>query len=581
MKTRPVRDGTRMIRDFAVCLKAAFSRMEPERSREYRFGFIGLCLVGLFVAVGVKMTIMATPERLESDGTSKSVSTISSRGKIYDRNGQLLAVNVPGYAIYAHPHEVHKEQVDDFLGELSKINPKLAHNHKATRKRLLGNGSFTWISTKISGAQSQIVNRIAIEGVYTGQREVRVYPNGPLAAHVLGGVRFGEQHANKAEIVGIAGVEQYFNDLLNDSSSNNRDLYLSIDLQAQEVITKLLRSGVSGYGAKGGSAILMNVHTGEVLAMASLPDFDPNRRGILHDFSEAGPSPLFNKAVQGVYEMGSTFKLFSTVQAIDQGFYSSESVISVDPITVRNKTFRDKRSHAPMPLTEALARSKNTAAVRLAAKVGKKSQRAFYVKLGFGRKTAIELPEKARPLFPSALDWNDLTMATVSFGHGISITPLHLASAYAMMVNGGKEIHPTVLISKGATGQNQVITSSASKEAVKLLQGVVETGTAREAAVSGYGIGGKTGTSEKIDADGEYREDRNRVIFASAFAGDNPNFVLVVMLDEASAGEGIDNPRQAGNTVVPLAGEMISRLIPVLELKPIAKVDEPVQLALN
>lgn len=553
--------------------------LNPEKGRGIRFGLMAFCLISLFGIFGLKITHLSLNAEQKIPKSPNLETELISRGSIFDRNGKLLAVNVPGYAIYAHPNQIPKDQVDSFLNELAAIEPPIDFNRDDIRDDLLSSKSFIWVSTKVSSDQSQAVNQIAIKGVYTGKREIRVYPNGALASHVLGGVKFGEQHSNKAEILGLAGVERYFNDHLNDPTASIRDVYLSIDINAQNIITNLMRNAMDHrFDAKGGSAVLMNVHSGEILALVSLPDFDPHNR---KSVAKANPDSLFNRVTQGVYEMGSTFKLLTMIQAIDKGLITPETVINVDPVRVLNKTFSDIKSHAPMPLIEAFQRSKNTAAIRTALLVGQHGQREFYMGLGFDRKVSIQLPEVTKPLFPDESSWTELTMATVSFGYGVSITPLHLAKAYAIMVNGGQDIQPTIVKSKGTKEGEQLITANTSKMAIHLLQAVVEKGTAQAADIKGFQIGGKTGTTEKIDKNGQYLEEKNMVTFASIFPGNNPNYVLIVRLDEASTGDGTKHDREAGRTVVPLTKEIISRLIPILGIKP-AKIEErPLLMASN
>ena len=549
--------------------------LNPESGKGFRFAILVFCIVSLFGTFGVKLTHIALNPSSETNKQVNLKTEFTSRGSILDRNGRLLAVNIPGYAIYAHPNQISKDQIDGFLEELQNIKPPIKFDLVETRKNLFSNKKFIWISNKVSSDQSQAVNRIAIKGVRTGQREIRVYPNGNLASHILGGVKFGEQHSNKAEILGIAGAERYFNDQLNDPTAVKRDVYLSIDINAQNVITNLMRAGVDYFDAKGGSAILMNVHSGEILAMVSLPDFDPINRNFA---KKQNPESLFNRSTQGVYEMGSTFKLFTMTQALDNQLVDLDTIISVDPISILNKTFKDYRSHDEMPIQEAFERSKNTAVIRLAKQIGRVPQRNFFIDLGFDKKVTIELPEKETPLFPSEKDWTKLTMATVSFGHGVSISPLHLAKAYAVIVNGGREIQTTIVKSQGSKKKDQIISPEASRKAIQLLQAVVNNGTASATDIEGYMIGGKTGTSEKVGANGKYLEDKNMVTFASVFPGKNPNYVMVVRLDEATTNRDSKHAREAGNTVVPLTKEIISRLIPILGIKPIAIEEEPIQM---
>ena len=567
---------------FWAGIKKRFFGMDPVSARSTRLKFLIVFILMAFMAVGTRMAYFAfdtNPQsRIDRPDSSKLVF---SRGDILDRNGVLLASNLPAHAIYSHPREIEKNKIDDFLDALEEIEPPIRFDRERIKQRLMSDKSFVWVIKKISADQSQQVNRISIKGIYTGEREVRVYPNGRLAAHILGGTSYGEEHVDKAEIIGVAGVEKYFNDLLNQDDINRANLALSIDIRAQQILTEMLRLGIERFDAKGGSAVLMNVHTGEIISLVSLPDFDPNRRV---DFNTTDPkehNPLFNMVTQGTYELGSTFKIFSAAMALHENFVEKDSIISTLPIKIRHKQFSDKKSHAEMTVMEAIARSKNTASIRMALGVGKKAQRKFLMDLGFGKKSGIQLHESATPSVPEVNKWNNIALATISFGHGISVTPLHLANAYAVLVNGGYEIKPTILRANGIEEGKRIISPETSRDVVSLLLNVVDNGTARDTRIDGYLIGGKTGTSEKVGTDGEYLEDKNFVIFASVFSGKKPNYSLVVMLDEASSGDGSEYQRQAGNTVVPLTGEMIARLGPVLGVIPENQLPEEITLATN
>lgn len=567
---------------FWASLKKRCLGMDPVSARSSRLGLLVFFILMAFMAVGIRMAFFALDidPRSSVDRTGGS-KLIFSRGDILDRNGVLLASNLPAHSIYSHPREIEKDKVDGFLDALAEIEPPIRFDRERIKERLLSDKSFVWVIKTISADQSQQVNKISIKGIYTGEREVRVYPNGRLAAHILGGTSYGEEHVDKAEIIGVAGVEKYFNELLNQNDINRSSLALSIDTRAQQILTEMLGLGIKRFGAKGGSAVLMNVHTGEIISLVSLPDFDPNRRidFTMQEFKEI--NPLFNMVTQGTYELGSTFKIFSAAMALNENFVETDSIISTQPIKVLHKLFEDKRNHSEMTVMEAIARSKNTASIRMALGVGNNTQRNFLMELGFGSKSGVQLHESATPSVPVENKWNDITLATVSFGHGISITPLHLATAYAILVNGGYEIKPTLIRANGIEEGKRIVTNETSRDIVSLLLNVVENGTARDTRIDGYQIGGKTGTSEKVGPNGKYLENQNFVIFASVFSGEKPNYSLVVMLDEASSGDGSEYQRQAGNTVVPLTGEMIARLGPVLGVIPENQLPEEITLASN
>ncbi len=568
--------------EFWTSLRKRYFGMDPASARSNRLNLLIVFILMAFLAVGIRMAFFALDTDPQSmSGRSDNTKQLFSRGDILDRNGVLLASNLPAHSIYSHPKEIEKNKIDDFLDALGEIKPPIRFDREVLKQRLMSEKSFVWVSKKISADQSQQVNRISIKGIYTGEREVRVYPNGRLAAHILGGTSYGEEHVDKAEIVGVAGVEKYFNEFLNQNDSNRTDLALSIDIRAQQILTEMLDLGIKRFGAKGGSAVLMNVHTGEIISLVSLPDFDPNRRVDFNKPVTGANNPLFNMVTQGTYELGSTFKIFSAAMALDKNFVEKDSMISTLPIRIRHKEFSDKKYHTEMTVLEAIARSKNTASIRMALGVGNEAQRRFLMALGFGKKSDIELHESAAPSVPEEKNWNDITLATISFGHGIAITPLHLATAYAILVNGGYNIKPTLLQTNGIEDGKRIIAPETSRDVVSLLLNVVDNGTARDTRIDGYLVGGKTGTSEKVGPNGKYLENKNFVIFASVFSGKEPNYSLVVMLDEASSGDDSEYQRQAGHTVVPLTGEIIARLGPVLGVIPDNPLPKEITLASN
>ncbi|MYI90427.1 MAG: penicillin-binding protein 2, partial [Rhodobacteraceae bacterium] len=365
-------------------IRKKYFGMDPVSTRSFRLKFLVFFILLAFVAVGIRMAYFAIdPGQNSTLNRTDNLNKVFNRGDILDRNGVLLASNLPAYSIYAHPKEIEKDKIDDFLDALEAIEPPIRFDRDREKQRLLSDKNFVWIHKRISPDQSQQVNKITIKGIYTGEREVRVYPNGRLAAHVLGGTTFGEEHVNKAEIVGVAGVEKYFNDLLNNNDSGRTNLELSIDIRVQQILTEMLDLGIKRFGAKGGSAVLMNVHTGEIISLVSLPDFDPNRRAEFITTDTKNHNPLFNMVTQGIYELGSTFKIFSAAMALDKNYYKRDSIISTLPIQVRGKEFKDYRNHTEMTVMEAVAQSKNTAAIRMALDVGTEAQRKFLMDLGF------------------------------------------------------------------------------------------------------------------------------------------------------------------------------------------------------
>jgi cell division protein FtsI (penicillin-binding protein 3) len=324
--------------------------------------------------------------------------------------------------------------------------------------------------------------------------------------------------------------------------------------------------------ARGAAAILMDVNSGEVLAMVSLPDFDPNDRPNPLVAGEPGDSPLFNRAMQGVYELGSTFKIFAAAQAMDLGLVNPETMVDADaPMRWGKhliKEFKGKNYGPLLSVTDVIVQSSNVGTAHIALQIGGLRQQAFFKSLGFFDATPIELVEAAgaRPLVPAR--WPDIVTITTSYGHGMSASPLHLAAAYATIANGGIKVTPTILRRDAPMEGPRVLSEQAAMNAVNMLRQVVTRGTASLGEVPGYAVAGKTGTADKPKPRGGYYKDKVINTFASMFPANDPQYVLIVTLDEPVETSGSEPRRTAGWTSVPVAAEVIRRVAPLLGLRP-------------
>ena len=376
---------------------------------------------------------------------------------------------------------------------------------------------------------------------------------------------------NSAEVIGVAGVEKAFDAWLRDPGNEGAPLALSIDLTLQQAMEDVLASGMNVMNAKGATGILMEVETGEILAMASLPDFDPNDRPRPLLTGEPSDSPLFNRAVQGQYELGSTFKIFPVAQALDLGLVNPASGINAAaPMRIGRFLINDFHNYGKeLSVTDVIVKSSNVGTVRIAQLIGPERQKDFLEKLGLFVPTSIEMVEAptGQPLVPTR--WPAVTAATVSFGHGLAASPLHLAAAYATIANGGKRVTPTLVHGRQRPEGEQVLSPRAAAMAVDMLRQVVTRGTARQAEVPGYEVAGKTGSADKPRAAGGYYENKIIATFASVFPASDPKYVLITMLDEPSTTINGTAVRTAGHTVAPVAAEMVRRIGPLLGLEPI------------
>ncbi|MEL7026586.1 MAG: penicillin-binding protein 2 [Pseudomonadota bacterium] len=545
------------------------ARHEEDRDRlrnqaEGRLLVLAVFFLCGFAMIGLRMGHLAGSEPVEPRAAASTSKILAGRADIVDRKGRILATNLITHSLYAQPpHMIDKAKA---ATELAKIFPDL--DAEKLLADFTGSRKFLWIKRRISPEQQQMVHDIGDPGLLFGPREMRLYPNGRLAAHVLGGAKFGREGVSSAEVVGRAGVERAFDADLRDPGRAREPLRLTLDLTVQAAIERVLAGGMRLMNAKAASAVLMDVETGEVISLVSLPDFDPNDRPY------SGPrddrSPLFNHAVQGVYELGSTFKIFAAAQAIDAGLVAPSTVLDTEgPMKWGRHTIRDFRDYGPeLTVEDVIVKSSNIGTARMALMIGSDRQRDFLKRLGFFETTELQMPEAggAKPLLPPR--WSEIVTMTVSYGHGLSASPMHLASAYATIVGGGRKVTPTLVQRKDYDPGEQVISEATSKIMRDMLRQVVVRGTASFGEVPGYSVGGKTGTADKPNPQGGYYDDRVIATFAGAFPSSDPKYVLVVTLDEPEETSGEEPRRTAGWTAVPVAAEIIRRAAPLLGLAP-------------
>lgn len=542
---------------------------------EGRLLVLGVMFFCAFSVIGGRMGVLANSEPTEPRTSVAGAEILAQRADIVDRKGRILATNFETHSLYAQP-----QQMIEPLGtaeKLVKIFPDL--DQEQLIRDFTGKRKFLWIKKRISPEQKQAVHDIGEPGLLFGPREMRLYPNGKLAAHVLGGASFGREGVHAAEVIGVAGVEKFYDDRLRDPARGHEPLTLSLDLSVQAATERVLYGGMKLMNAKGAASVLMDVKTGEVIAIASLPDFDPNDRPRLPVEGNASDSPLFNRAVQGVYELGSTFKVFAVAQALELGLVNPSTMIdTTGPLRWGKYKIRDFHNYGPqLSTTEVVVKSSNIGTARIAQMIGADRQKAFLKTLGFLEPTPFEIVEAkgAKPLLPPK--WSELSTMTVSYGHGLSSSPLHLAAAYATIANGGTRVEPTLLRQPRMQQGPRVMSQQTASVIMSMLRQVVTDGTASFGEVPGYAVGGKTGTADKPkERGGGYYDDKVIATFASVFPAHDPKYVLVVTLDEPVETSGDEPRRTAGWTAVPVAAEIIRRVAPLLGLRPEI---EPGQLA--
>ncbi|SNX69010.1 cell division protein FtsI (penicillin-binding protein 3) [Cereibacter ovatus] len=545
-------------------------RDKARNRAEGRLLVLGVAFFVAFSVVGARMGLLASTEPSEPRATATGAEILNQRADITDRNGRILATNLLTHSLYAHP----RDMVDParVATELGRIFPDL--DPEDLHKRFTDGRRFLWVRKKLSPEQMQAVHDIGDPGLLFGPREMRLYPNGRLAAHVLGGASFGAEGVHSAEVIGTAGIEKALDARLRDPAMAGEPLKLSIDLTVQAATTEILAAGMKMMNAKGAAAILMEAKTGEILSLVSLPDFDPNDRPapLVAKNADPGDSPLFNRAVQGVYELGSTFKIFAVAQALELGLVNPQTQVDANaPMRWGRFLIKEFKNHNYGPMlsvTDVIVKSSNVGVARLALQIGGLRQQAFLKALGFFEPTPVEMVEApyARPLVPAK--WPEITTITTSYGHGIAASPMHLAAAYGAIANGGMAIKPTLLHRDGPPQAQRVMRAEVAHAAVDMLRQVVTRGTASYGDVAGYEVAGKTGTADKPNPQGGYYRDKVVNTFASVFPASDPQYVLIVTLDEPLDTSGSEPRRTAGYTAVPVAAEVIRRAAPLLGLRP-------------
>ena len=545
--------------------------LKLEKSARVRSESRLLVLAGFFllsfIAIGLKMGMLSLVTPLEPTASAQLMKTMTKRADILDRNGSVLATNLITNALYAKPNlMINKE---NSIQKLVKIFPDLDIENL---KKLFASGrKFIWIKRKISPEQMQAVHELGEPGLRFGPREMRLYPNGRLAAHILGGVGYGKEGVSSAELVGSAGVELKFDDFLKDKLGKGEPLILSLDLGVQSATAHVLNGGMQLMNAKGATAILMDIHSGEIISMVSLPDFDPNDRSGKFSKKNGSDSPLFNKGVQGLYELGSVFKVFTAALALEEKIVNLDTLVDTSSPIVWGKHRISNYHRLPEQLsfTDVIVESSNTGTSRLAQELGGKRQKEFLSQLGFFESSGVELVEGKNITSQYPANWSEISTMTISYGHGLSSSPLHVATAFASVLNGGLRIRPTLIkdSNKGAS-KIRIVEQGVSKDLINILYQVVDRGTASAANVYGYSVAGKTGTANKVKSTGGYYKKKNITTFASVFPAEKPKYVLLVTLDEPIVMTGQKSRRTAGWTAAPIASEIIYRVAPLLGIRP-------------
>jgi cell division protein FtsI (penicillin-binding protein 3) len=467
-----------------------------------------------------------------------------SRSDLVDRQGMLLARDLPTADLYARPHNFADK------GDAART---LADTTGADARRVgaafEGKRDFVLVARQIDQATEARVMRLGLKGLEFEPSMKRFYPGGRAAAQVLG--------VTDPDNNGVSGLERGLNgDLTRDGQTDAVET--SLDMRVQYVLAREMGEARGDFGALAAGGVVMDVNTGEILGLVSLPDFDPNTRALGKGDSER------NIMVQDVYELGSVFKIVSFALALeDHTIRNLDEVLPIGNGYKIGKFTIHEAEHMPATLKvrDILAQSSNIGAAQIALRSGAARQRAFLTRMGLLSPLATELPERARPLYPS--NWGEVETATIGFGHGISVSPLAYATAAAAIVNGGRRIVPTFLKHPADTRGEQLVRSDTSATMRDLLRYVVTDGTGKSADVPGYDVGGKTGSAEKVAGRG-YQAHKLVTSFCAAFPIEAPRYLVFVMLDEPHGNKSTSGFALAAYTAAPAAGRIISRIAPML-----------------
>lgn len=518
---------------------------------------VGVCLV--YAVIAGRLVQYGFRDLATVSGIARGSELLASRPDLLDRNGQVLATDIRTVSLYAKPHKI--TDPDEVIERLSTVLPEL--DVRSVYRKLKSKSQFQWLRRQLTPKQQNDILALGIPGVGFRPEKRRFYPGGPTVSHIVGHVNIDNK--------GIAGMEKYVDgqglaDLASVGMTIEQQLEpvrLSVDLRVQHIVRDELSAAMQRYRAIAAGAVVLNAKTGEVLAMSSLPDYDPNMP------AQALEKDRMNRMSAGTYEMGSTFKAFTTAMALDSGLVSlKDSFDARRPIRIAGHTISDFHGkHRVLTVPEIFIYSSNIGTAKMADVVGIDGQREFLTRIGLLTRMTTELPEVTRPSQPKV--WKKINSITISFGHGVATTPLQTAMAAAAMLNGGNLIPPTFLPRSEAEANQvarRVIKPETSAAMRYLMRLNVKKGSGRRAAVPGFRVGGKTGTAEKV-VNGRYSSSVRFNAFLSAFPIEDPQYVVLVIIDEPKPAEG-QRSATAGLNAAPTVKAIIRRCAALLGVRP-------------
>jgi cell division protein FtsI (penicillin-binding protein 3) len=538
-----------------------------------RLGLAIVAFSAVYCIIALRLVMFATVS--DGHGARRGVAAdaiATARPDIYDRNGQVLATDIRSPSLFGEPRKII--DVDEAVELLTAVLPDL--DAAEVRERLSSKRGFVWLKREITPQQQIDIHRLGIPGIGFLSENKRVYPNGPVISHEIGHVNIDNQ--------GIAGIEKWVDGqglaalhmagLATDRLQ--KPVELAVDLRVQFALRDELVKARDKFSAKAAAGIIADVNTGEVVAMVSEPDYDPNNP------REANDPTRINRLTTGVYEMGSTFKALTLAMALDSGKVSLQSAFDAR-LPLRYGKFEIHDYHAQkrvLTIPEIFTYSSNIGAARAALAVGVEAHQAFLRKLGQLDRLRTELPESAEPLLPKR--WGELNTVTIAFGHGLSVAPLQAVMGISALVNGGKLIPPTFMKRSQAEADQlakRVIKTSTSDNMRYLMRLNVEKGSATRANVAGYYVGGKTGTAEKV-VGGRYSKTKLLTSFTAILPADKPRYMVLIMIDEPQPSKETHGYATSGWNAVPVGAKVIERVAPLLDVTPRLDLPKADQLIL-
>ena len=538
-----------------------------------RLGLAIVAFAGIYGVIALRLVMFATVS--DGHGARRSVgldAVATARPDILDRNGQVLATDVKAPSLFAEPRKLI--DVDEAVELLTAVLPDL--DASELRERLSSKRGFVWLKREITPQQQREIHRLGIPGIGFLTENKRVYPNGPVVSHEIGHVNIDNQ--------GIAGIEKWLDGqglaalhmagLATDRLQ--RPVNLSLDLRVQFALREELVAAREKYKAIATAGVIADVNTGEIVALVSEPDYDPNNP------REANDPTRINRLTTGVYEMGSTFKALTLAMALDSGRISLSSTFDAR-MPLRYGKFEINDFHAQkrvLSVPEIFTYSSNIGTARMALSLGIDYHKAFLKKLGQLDRLRTELPESAEPLTPK--HWGELNTVTIAFGHGLSVAPLQAVMGISALVNGGRLIPPTFLKRDQAEADKlavRVIKPETAEKMRYLMRLNVEKGTATRADVTGYYVGGKTGTSDKVVGK-VYSKTKVLTSFTAILPADKPRYLLLIMLDEPQGLPETKGFTTSGWNAVPVGAKVIERVAPLLDIPPRFDLPKAAQMLL-